>query len=153
MELNFFPLPSYVTDIASIASILGLALTIAVYYETKSLKKTFKNKARIPELQKDLSTSASVLNDAMSDWENSKERIKNEFITCIATAESLLEKLEDVDKQKVRDFLNLIAPIEGRKKRSPKLTFNSLDDVWLLYEALSLLNSRLAQIVKDMKWD
>lgn len=146
-------LPPIFTDIASITGIVGFFITIWVLVETKSIKSKFKNKARIPEIHKELSDCASRISSAMDDWANTQDIIRKEFYDCIAYTESLNEKLSRQNKQKTLDLLDKLAPKNGWLKKRKKAQIENVKVAWDLYQELSIMNTRIKQILNDMKWD
>lgn len=153
MALLTSPLPQWVTDIGTLTGIVGFIMTILVFIETKSLKKVFKRKVRLPQIQKSLRDSSSKINTYLNDWDNKKDAIKQEFAICVVLAESFSEKLSAKNKPKINEFLDEIRPkgVFGRK-RIP-INIESSEQAWALYGHLSTLNSRIDEIVNDMKLD
>lgn len=148
-------LNQYVVDSATIATLVGLALTFWVLIETKTLKKTFRKKARIPEIHSDLKECASRISALLRDaknWENTRDHVSKEFAECIGLIESLVGILTGDDKRKANSLLDRLSPKPGRFKKRAREDINKRELAWSLYEDLSLLNTRLDQSVKDMNW-
>ncbi|MEI7085466.1 hypothetical protein WCU61_05255 [Pectobacterium versatile] len=144
--------PQWVIDIATVMTISGFFITILVFRQTKYIKKSFLNKARLPEIQKELNKCASNINKQIDDWDNSKERIAVEFSNCAGLLDSLIRKLNDDQSTRAKSLLK-------RLKSRPYYILppikNPIDDkntAWSLYEDLSELNVSISQIIKDSHW-
>ncbi|MEQ9941091.1 hypothetical protein ABRP58_03380 [Pectobacterium aroidearum] len=153
MDIYIWPLPQWLIDIGTLSSIIGFGITIAVYIETKSLKNVFKRKVRLPELQKQLRESTSKINGYMEDWEEKKDSIKQEFANCAVFAESISDKLASKDKLKIRDFLDEVKTKKFLRREKISIVLETSDSAWKLYAHLNTLNSRVDEIVNDMKLD
>lgn len=153
MEILMWPLPSWITDTSSLLSIVGFALTIMVFIETKSLKKIFKRKVRIPQIHNNLMTSASNINEALKEWDNNQNYIRQQFYNCAVYAESLSEKISSRDRSKINDFLDEVKPKGLLWRHKIHISLNNFEQAWALYEHLSTLNVRLDEIIKDMRLD
>ncbi|MCP6491522.1 hypothetical protein NL519_35815, partial [Klebsiella pneumoniae] len=68
MDILTWPLSQTVTDISSLAGIVGFVVTVKLFFTTRSLKATLRNKVRIPEIHSNLQKKASLINDAIGDW-------------------------------------------------------------------------------------
>ena len=153
MDVLTWPLSQAITDIASLAGIAGFGLTVMVYFTTRSLKAALKSKVRIPLIHIELQKRTSSINDALGDWDNRKEFIRKEFSNCAVYAESLREKLPSKERSKTDDFLNMVKPNKWFRRNDITVNINDQEQAWGLYEKLSILNSRVDEIVKDMQLD
>ncbi|HGM5452873.1 hypothetical protein [Serratia marcescens] len=133
-------------------TILGFIITIIILKQTKDIKKSFLNKARLPEIQNELNSCASNINKQIDDWEGSKERISVEFSKCAGLLDSLIKKLDNEQNIRAKALLKklksrpyyILPPIKNR--------ITNKETAWSLYEDLSELNSNLSQIIKDSHW-
>ncbi len=137
----------------TLTGIVGFIMTILVYLETKALKNVFKRKVRLPQIQKNLRTSASRINVFLNDWDNKRDVIIVEFSTCAALAESFAEKLSAKDKAKINDFLEKVTTKEFLRKKKIAITLENSDQAWRLYNHLSTLIARIDEIINDLKLD
>jgi hypothetical protein len=153
MEILTWPLQPWITDVATLTTLAGFLLTLFVYKEARSLKKVFKRKARVPELHRELRDCATKINNGLSEWDENCDSIKAELLKCAVYVESLKGKLTTKDKEKANEFLELVSKKSFFGKRKIEVNVESWDDAWKLYENLSILNTRLDEIVKDMNLD
>ncbi|MKV44979.1 hypothetical protein DUU84_05185 [Salmonella enterica subsp. enterica] len=144
--------PQWIMDMATVMTISGFLITLLIFKQTKDIKKSFLNKARLPEIQSELNTCASNINKQLDDWESSKERISVEFSKCAGLLDSLIQKLNKEQSLSAKALLKriksrpyfILSPIKNR--------ITDKDTAWSLYEDLSELNSSLSQIIKDSHW-
>ena len=72
----------WVTDLASLSSIVGVIITILVLNEAKKIRESFLLKARLPEIIKDFENISLNLIESTKDWENSKANRLKELGRC-----------------------------------------------------------------------
>lgn len=144
--------PQWIMDIATAMTIFGFLITLLVFKQTKDIKKSFLNKARLPEIQKELNQCASNINKQIDNWEGSKERISVEFFNCAGILDSLIKKLDDNQKTKARSLLKRLRYRPFYIFPAKKTCIADKATAWSLYEDLSELNVSLSQIIKDSNW-
>ncbi|MDQ2130639.1 hypothetical protein R4I72_18075 [Leclercia adecarboxylata] len=153
MDILTWPLSQTITDIGTVTTIIGFAFTVKVYFTTRTLKAALKNKVRIPQIHSELQKSASAINDAIGEWDKRKEFIRKEFSDCAVYAESLFDKLSSRDRSKIDFFMDAVKPKQFFRRKEIVININDQEQAWELYEKLSVLNSRVHEIVKDMQLD
>lgn len=153
MDILTWPLSQTITDISTITGIVGFAVTVKLYFTTRSLKATLRNKVRIPEIHTNLQKKASLINDAIGEWDTRKETIRREFTECAVLTESLLSRLSTKERSKIDIFLDEVKPKGIFRRKEISININDQEQAWKLYEKLSILNSRVNEIVKDMQLD
>ncbi|WP_348821652.1 hypothetical protein, partial [Escherichia coli] len=153
MDILTWPLSQTVTDISSLAGIVGFVVTVKLFFTTRSLKATLRNKVRIPEIHSNLQKKASLINDAIGDWVTQKEFIRKEFTECAVLTESLFSRLPTKERSKIDIFFDEVKPKGIFRRKEISININDQDQAWKLYEKLSILNSRVNEIVKDMQLD
>jgi len=148
-------MPDWLTDInniGSIASIVGLIVTVFLLVEARSIKNSFLRRARLPEVNRELMKLTSKLSDRLKDWENSKTLAVEIFSQIKALLENIKPKLPSEEKKKVEEYLQHLHP----KKyfiMSCSLSDLTENDAWDRYTELSGLVTTLQQLAKDSKWD
>ncbi|ELJ6259146.1 hypothetical protein ACYA8F_26270 [Klebsiella pneumoniae] len=153
MDILTWPLSQTVTDIASLTGIVSFFFTVKVFFTTRSLKAALKSKVRIPQIHSDLQKKASMISEAIGEWDNRKDFIRKEFTDCAVFAESLLDKLSSKDRAKIDIFLDDVKPKKLFRRKEIVININDQEQAWKLYEKLSILNSRVNELVKDMQLD
>lgn len=94
-----------------------------------------------------------MINDAIGEWDTRKETIRREFTECAVLTESLLSRLSTKERSKIDIFLDEVKPKRIFRRKEISININDQEQAWKLYEKLSILNSRVNEIVKDMQLD
>ncbi|HFF1824609.1 TPA: hypothetical protein ACGEZE_005204 [Raoultella ornithinolytica] len=153
MDILTWPLSQAVTDVASLTGIVGFFLTVKVFFTTRTLKAALKHKVRIPEIHSDLQNKASMIGEAIGEWDKRKDFIRKAFSDCAVSAESLIDKLPSKERAKIDIFLDDVKPKKFFRRKEIFIDINDQEQAWRLYEKLSILNSRVNELVKDMQLD
>lgn len=138
-------LPQWLTDLASILTIIGFIITLLLLHEAKEIRKSFIRKARIPEIVTDLERISKEL---ITHLQNSQDGIRaaHESVhRAIGLLESIESKLSESDKVKVNAFIS-------NTKKAIGGTLNE-DGYWDIYSNLSAITTYLQQLAKDVRWN
>lgn len=147
--------PSWINDLASLSSIMGLGVTGWLLYEAKKLRDSFLMKARLPELTKSLSSIASNILTSIKDWDNSKSNILSNLSKCKSILNNINSKIHD--KNIKNDIIALQNKLEKKKKfiffnQKIELTELDKDDIWNIYSDINLVLEGLQQFSEDLRW-
>jgi hypothetical protein len=148
-------MPSWITDInfiASICSIVGLAVTIFLYFEARAIRQSFLRRARLPEVNKELTKINSQISSQLKHWLTDKAPALESFSRAKAILENTKPKLPSDQKNKVQGIIKKLSP------RKCYIFNGSLSDLteqlaWDIYTELSGVIMHLDQLSKDSKWD
>jgi hypothetical protein len=143
---------TYLNKLGSLSSILGLIVTLFLLYEAKKIRNSFLRRARLPEVNRELSKSTSQLSENLKDWSSDKNPTLETFSTIKALLENIKEKLPSDERRKVDEYLSNLHPKKWWFINSP-LSELTEDEAWNRYTDLSGLVTRLQQLAKDSKWD
>lgn len=138
-------LPQWLIDLSSIASILGLLISIFLLWEAWKIRKLFALKARLPEVVEEASKMYDQFYSSLKNFNTDKQAVHD----CMKKSEGILEvclkKIDDKDvKKKINGILSLISKI--------KLGDSAEDEYWKVYSDFSSLLTVLRQNEKDIKW-
>jgi hypothetical protein len=148
-------MPEWLADInkiGSISSILGLVVTVFLFIEARKIRNSFLRRARLPEINRELSRATSKVSEHLKNWDADKTPALEAFSNVKALLENIKPKLPSEEKGKVSDYLNRLQP---KKYLIIKISISELDEntAWELYTELSGLVASLQQLAKDSKWD
>lgn len=148
-------MPEWLTDlnkISSISSILGLIVTVFLFMEARKIRNSFLRRARLPKINKKLAKETTNICDQLKNWGDDKTPALEAFSNVKALLENIKPKLPSKEKNKVKDYLNLLQP---KKYYFINTSLSELDEnsAWELYTELSGLVTSLQQLAKDFKWD
>ncbi|GLP99115.1 hypothetical protein GCM10007891_09690 [Methylophaga thalassica] len=148
-------MPEWLTDLnklGSLSSILGLIVTLFLLYEARKIRNSFLRRARLPEVNRELSKSTSLLSENLKKWNSDKNPSLETFSTIKALLENIREKLPSDEKRKIDEYLSNLHPKKFWIINNP-LSELTEDEAWSRYTELSGLVTSLQQLAKDSKWD
>ncbi|WP_035242182.1 hypothetical protein [Desulfobacter vibrioformis] len=145
-------MPEWLTDFASICSILGLFVSLFVWIEAKKIRKSFLRRARLPEIMKEVTQANNNLSKNLKNWNESKRNGFEQLSIAKSLLENLEGKLPDKERKKVRIFCK---KLEIKKMLIFTVPIANIeeDQAWELYTQLTGLITSLEQLSKDSKWD
>ena len=138
-------------NLGSLASILGLLLTIFILLEARKIRKSFILRARLPQLIRDLTTSTSQLSEHLKILEEDKQPALKSLAEVKALLDNISSKLPAEEKKKVESYLLRLRPRSFYFFRSTVTDLDE-DSAWVLYTELSGLVMALKQLEKDSRW-
>lgn len=138
--------------IASICSILGLLVTIFLYVEARAIRASFLRRARLPEVNKELTKLSSQISNQLKNWSADKGPVLESFAKAKAILESTKPKLPAEKQIKVENIIKKLSP---KKYYIFNVSLSELTEIlaWDIYTELSGVIMHLDQLSKDSKWD
>ncbi len=127
----------------SVASILGLLVSIYVLREIRNLKKKFLFRARVPQLLNAIKGYSKGISSKLRDFEGSKRELETDLSKCNATLKNLSLKVDGNAKEITKRLTKKI-----RKQKQPL----KKDEIWEIYNDLQALIESLSHLQKDIKW-
>lgn len=148
-------MPEWLTDlnkIGSISSVLGFIVTVFLFIEARKIRNSFLRRARLPEINKELSKATSKVSNHLKNWDADKTPALEALSNVKALLENIKPKLPAEEKRKVGAYLDRLQP---KKYLVIKTSVSELNEeaAWELYTELSGLVTSLQQLAKDSKWD
>ncbi len=132
--------------LGSIASIVGLCISVWVLLRLRAIERNYLFRARVPELQRRLRRHCSNVAGFLASYPDSADAVRVELSRCRATLKSLTPKLERRLRAELR---NIQAEIDGLREVLPRAPEEQL---WEIHSSLAGLEQELKYIVKDMEW-
>lgn len=129
------------TDVASLASIIGLILTIFVARSIRAIRQRFELRIRLQEVVKDLNAIAGDLSVRLRDDSNDRNHILPQVARSEALARAIRRRLSDEMKVAVDNYCKTVK--QYREKNA---------DGWRVYTHLLELVEELTQTNKDIQW-
>lgn len=133
------------SDIGSVASIIGLLLTVVVFLNIRSIKRFYVFRARVPELLERLIEQSSKISTYQNDFVNSSQEIDIVVAQVEITLKSLKQKLSGSVKSSVGKILKQLERLVNQSKTSANL--------WSLYIDLQKLIAEVQELQSDLKWE
>lgn len=129
------------TDVASLASIIGLILTIFVARSVKALRSRFELRIRLPEVVNDLNAIVADLVILLRDGPNER----NKILPHVARSEALVRTVR-------RRLTPELQAAVDKYCRTVKQYREKNADGWRVYSHLLELLEELTQTSKDIQW-
>jgi len=137
---------SFSINSGSIASIIGLVLTIVIFVRIRNVIRFYTFTARVPEIVSDLQTIASSISEYLNDFENNMLRISKELARAQAKLQNLKKKIKDRQLKKLISKL-----IKTIKEYNPNL--KDIRNIRQIYIELQKIISSVNELQKDHKWE
>jgi len=134
------------SNIGSVASILGIGLSIYLIYNVREIRKSYLFTARAPALLKSLRTHSSNIKDMLKEFETSIAEIEAELARCSPVLESLRTKVGRQERKSIAEVVQLISA-------NKTLSAGSKDAVWDIYKELLKLEEAMINLQKDKQWE
>ena len=134
------------SNIGSVASILGIGLSLYVIYNVREIRKSYLFTARAPALLKSLRNHSSNVNDLLKDFETSVEEIEAELARCLPILESLKRKVDRHERKSISEVVQLISA-------NKTLSVGSKNTVRDIYKELLKVEEAMRNLHKDKQWE
>lgn len=134
------------SNIGSVASVLGIGLSLYVVYNVREIRNSYLFTARAPALLKSLRVHTSKIKDLLKEFETSIEEVEAELALCSPILESLKRK---VGRNERRSISVVVRQIISNKS----LSAQSRNAVWNIYKDLVSVEQELSNLHKDKQWE
>lgn len=147
MESN---IPQWIQDINTIFGVVGFFITLYVMREVRSIRNSFRSRARLPEIVKDLEGVGSAFNKNLGDWPALKNHARSQIkdaATLVNLSTSLLAKNSPVNLKLIDKKLSLAVVNFDNGK------YDDANAAWDLYSDIQSSITMLKQAVQSIKWE
>ena len=143
-------IPQIVQDLNTLMGIIGFFITVVVMLQVRSIRQSFRSRARLPQITKDLSKAGSTLNKELAGWPANKNGGHEQ----IKVASSLIDDALPFVPRNSRGRIKVInKKLKVASRDFYNLHYDSPDAVWDLYSDIQVVIVSLNQIEKDLKWE
>lgn len=143
-------IPQVVQDINTIMGIVGFFITLVVMFQVGSIRTTFRARARLPQINKDLRKAGSSLNESLAGWPTRKNIGHQQ----IKVASSLIDDALPFIPRASRRRIKLINKKLIKAARDfSELRYDSPNSVWDLYSDIQVVITSLNQVEKNLNWE
>lgn len=142
--------PMWLQDLNTGLGIVGFVITVIVMIQVASIKRSFRSRARLPEVVKELQKAGSALSTNLDGW----PARKNDALMQVKVASVLVRNAiplvaGDTKKQLKAIHKKFLAAADTFD--DPK--YQSLDAAWDLYSDVQQVITNLSQSIRTLKWD
>lgn len=143
-------IPMWLQDLNTILGMVGFVITVVVMIQVASIKRSFRSRARLPEVIKELQKTGSVLNANLDGWPARKNDALMQFkVSAVLVRSAIPLVAGDTKKQLKAIHKKLDAAVQSF--HDPK--YQNLDAAWDLYSDVQQVITSLSQSVRSLKWD
>ena len=142
--------PQWAQDLSTALGFLGFFITVVVMIQVSGIKRSFRSRARLPEIVKELQKAGSALNVTLEGWPSRK----NDARSHIKVAASLLQAATPLlprDSRKVTKELHRKLAESAKNFNDQK--YNLPDEAWEIYSDIQSSITHLNQSVRNLNWD
>ncbi len=129
---------------------IGFVITVVVMFQVVGIRRSFRSRALLPEIVKDLQKEGSALNATLEGWPNRK----NDARLHIKVAASLLQTALPLLPHDARGSIkNVRKKLTESAKEFNDVKYNTPDEAWDIYSDIQSSIVHLKQSVRSSKWD
>ena len=134
------------SNIGSVASMLGVGLSVYVIYNVREIRKSYLFTARAAALLKRLRTRSSNIKELLDEFETSIDKIEAELARCMPVLDSLKRKVTRNERKPISEALRLISA-------NKTLSDGSRQAVWDIFKELLKVEEAVTNLQKDKQWE
>jgi len=146
--------PDWLSLVADVASVIGLLVTLAVWFQTKALRKAFTLRGRLPALSSALKDANNRIFNILQQSDTDVQRSGAELARLREILNNLSPKLMGNQRESVVQLLR-----KCNWNRRKRLSFRSAqqrrltsEELWEIYNETEGLIESLRQTAKDFEW-
>lgn len=142
--------PQWAQDLNTSLGIIGFVITVVVMLQVSGIRRSFRSRARLPEIVKDLKAAGSSLNRTLDDWPSQK----NDARSHIKVAASLLQAAVPLLPRDARQVINAShSKLAESMKNFSDPKYSDPDEAWEIYSEIQSSITHLGQSVRSLNWN
>jgi hypothetical protein len=136
-------LQSLLSNVGSVASLVGLGVSFYVFYSIGSLRKSFLLRVRLKELLRVLERHATTISASIPNLPTADLTIRTALAQSVSVLDNLRRKLGRPHAKMAKLLRNKI------RRRRPTVDANY---IWTIYSDLLAFIASLKELANDSKW-
>lgn len=129
----------------SLASIIGLGVTVWIWFKIREISRGFLLRARVPELIRSLRKDIRRLSDGLREFDERQHDLKSILAACEAKVDNIRSKLPRRLAEHAADLHAQIRSIQNR--------MSSADAVWSVHKSLIVFVTAVEEHLRDVYWE
>jgi hypothetical protein len=130
--------------------IVGFFITLAVMIQVRSIRLTFRARARLPQIIKELQKAGSALSTSLGNW----PARKNDGHGHIKVGSSLIDSaIPFVPRASRRKIVQINKKLSTAVRQFSDSRYDRQDPVWDLYSDIQVVITSLNQVEKNLNWE
>lgn len=142
--------PIWLQNTNTVLGIAGFFITVAVMIQVASIKRSFRSRARLPEVVKELEKAGSLLNKYLDSWPARKNDALTQFKIASVLVRSAIPLVAGDTKKQLK-VINVKLIDAAQNFEDPR--YQSLDAAWDLYSDVQQVITSLGQSVRSLNWE
>ena len=142
-------LPQWLQDLNTALGIAGFVITVIVMLQVSGIKRSFRSRARLPEIVKDLEKAGSSLNATLAAWPAQKNDARSHIKIAATLLESAIRLLPRADRSPIK---RLADRISTSAKDFTSTKYDNPNEAWDIYSDIQSSITHLNQSVRSLNW-
>lgn len=145
---SFFPY--WLQDINTALGLIGFVITVWVMIQLGSIKRSFRSRARLPEIILELEQSGSALNKALAGWPTQRNDAHSQIKVASSLIQSALQFVPNPTKRRAKFTQK---KLETAARKFTEREYNNAGAVWDLYSDIQSTIVSLNQVNRNLNWE
>ena len=141
--------PQWAQDLNTSLGLIGFVITVVVMLQVAGIRRSFRSRARLPEIVKDLETAGSNLNRTLDGWPSKKNDARSHIKVAASLLQAATPLLPRDARQVIKDSHGKLA---GSMKNFNDRKYNDPDEAWEIYSEIQSSITHLGQSVRSLNW-
>lgn len=142
--------PQWAQDLNTALGMAGFVITVFVMTQVAGIKRSFRSRARLPEIVKNLELAGSGLNATLEGWPGRKNDARSPIKVAASLLQAALPLLPSETRSSIKSVQKKLAV---SAKNFNDARYDVPDEAWDIYSDIQSSITHLKQSVSDLKWD
>lgn len=142
--------PQWLQDINIALGLIGFVITLVVMIQVGTIKRSFRSRARLPEIITELEKSGSALNKALDGWPARRNDAQSHIKIAASLIQSTLQFVPNPTKKQAKLTHK---KLETAAKTFTESKYDSAGAVWDLYSDIQSVIVSLNQATRNLNWE
>lgn len=142
--------PKWVENIATIATIIGFFITLYVMWTVRSIRLSYLQRARLPEIHQSLSEAGTQISRILSASSTFDARGAHvQLKVASALIRTLVALTNNPDKRGYKRSERIVRKAVGKIEAAS----GGIDETWAAYSEVQMVLASVDQAIKSSKWE
>jgi len=143
-------IPQWLQDLNTVLGIAGFLITAIVMFQVAAIRRSFKSRAILPDLIKELQKTGSNLNVALEGWPARRNDARSHVKIGSALIESAIPLVNGDLK---RNLKSTHLKLSMAAKEFDDAKYQDPDVAWDIYSDIQQSITSLGQFIRNLKWE
>lgn len=143
-------IPQWIQDLNTLLGVIGFFITVAVMWQVSSIRMSFRARARLPEIIKELEKVGTTLNSSLEGWPLRKNSARSQIKIAASLIQGALPFVSGAVRRKiVIDQKKLVLAA----REFDASMYDLPDPAWDLYSDIQSVITSLKQSARNLNWE